>query len=104
MGQGNSSAAIEHFKEAIKINPNYSQAYNNLGSALLDKGHLNGSIDVFRNLVNIGPEMPETHYNIGIQLYKGDVKNAVISSKEQSRLTQIMRPILEFIRNISNYK
>ena len=34
-GQSQLDKAVENYEKAIKINPNYAQAYNNLGIALL---------------------------------------------------------------------
>ena len=41
--------AIYHFSEAIKINPDYPEAHNNLGSALLCKGNFDAAAFHFQN-------------------------------------------------------
>ncbi|MBP8792966.1 MAG: tetratricopeptide repeat protein [Lutibacter sp.] len=37
MGQKKSDEAIKYFNKAIELKPNYSEAYNNIGAAILDK-------------------------------------------------------------------
>ena len=37
-------AAINNYKKALKINPDYAEAYNNMGDALKDKGELEAAI------------------------------------------------------------
>lgn len=37
--KGNLSAAERAYKKALKINPDFVEAYNNLANAYLDRGH-----------------------------------------------------------------
>ena len=45
--KGELDAAIDSYKQALKIKPDYAEAYNNLGIALLGKGELDAAIDSF---------------------------------------------------------
>ena len=38
LSRGDFDEAIYHFREAIRIKPDYAKAYNNLGNALLLQG------------------------------------------------------------------
>jgi len=49
---------------AININPNYAEAYNNLGSALRGKLELNDSIDSYKQALKIDPNYSEAYLNM----------------------------------------
>jgi tetratricopeptide (TPR) repeat protein len=53
--QGGIDAAIAHFREAVRINPRYAKAHNNLGNALLVKGNIEEAIDHFKKAIAIEP-------------------------------------------------
>ena len=54
--------AISHFKKAIELNPGYSQAKNNLGTAYLDMGDWDAAITVFKevteDMLYMTPQFP----------------------------------------------
>ena len=50
---GNSKTAIQLIKRALKIAPNYSQAYNNLGNAYNALDQIEEAIDNFKTAINI---------------------------------------------------
>lgn len=37
MGQGNLDEAIKYFEKAVELDPNYADAYNNIGAAIIEK-------------------------------------------------------------------
>ena len=41
---GKKTEALEHFQKAININPNYAEAYSNLGNALGELGKFEEAI------------------------------------------------------------
>ncbi len=43
--KGDLKAAIESYKQALKIKPDYAQAYSNMGIALKGKGDLEAAIE-----------------------------------------------------------
>jgi len=44
-GLGDLKGAIDSYKQAIKIKPDYVQAYNSMGNALNEKGDTAAAID-----------------------------------------------------------
>ena len=48
-------AAIESYKQAIKIKPDYAEAYSNMGVAQKDKGELDAAIDSCNHAIKIDP-------------------------------------------------
>ncbi|OGP29983.1 MAG: hypothetical protein A2038_13830 [Deltaproteobacteria bacterium GWA2_57_13] len=55
---------MEHFREAVRINPAHAAAHNNLGYALLLQGKLEEAIAHFRQALRIQPGFAEAHENL----------------------------------------
>ena len=55
-------ASIESFKHAVKIKPDYAQAYNNMGIALFDKGDLEAAIESCKQALKIKPDYPQAYH------------------------------------------
>jgi len=60
----------EHFNEALKINPNYVRAYDNLGIALAYQGKYDEAIIQFRNALGIRPDDEIARRNLNHTLKK----------------------------------
>ncbi|MDA9057869.1 tetratricopeptide repeat protein [Candidatus Thioglobus sp.] len=77
-------AAINNYKKALKIKPDYADAHNNMGNALKDKGDLEAAIQSYKQALKIKPDYAQAYSNMGIALKgKGDL-NAAISSYKQA--------------------
>ena len=73
-------AAIGHYKQALHINPQYAEAYNNMGIALNGKGDLEAAIESCRQALKIKPDYAEAYNNMGNALSdKGDLGAAIES-------------------------
>ena len=71
-------AAIESYKQAIKIKPDYADAYNNLGVAQKNVGDLEAAINSYQHALKIKPDYAEAYYNMGnIQNEQGDPEAAI---------------------------
>jgi Tfp pilus assembly protein PilF len=46
--QGESAAAIEHLREAVRLDPDYSAAWKTLGRCLNDTGQRDEALDAYR--------------------------------------------------------
>jgi protein O-GlcNAc transferase len=80
-------AAIDCYKEAIKIKPNYADAHMNKGSALQNKGELDAAIESFKKTLSLNPNNPIAYFNMGNALKeKGKIDNAVESYKKALKL------------------
>ena len=62
--------AIGQFQKALEINPNYAEAHNNLGNALLQKGQVDEAMAQYQKALEINPNYAEAHNNLGDALFK----------------------------------
>ena len=47
----------QHLREAIRLRPDYTEAYNNLGLTLKEQGRLSEAADAFRQALRLDPNM-----------------------------------------------
>jgi hypothetical protein len=59
---GESEAAMFHFRQAIAVDPQYSDAYENLASYLYGAGDVQGAIDAMRKVIEIRSRLPAHRY------------------------------------------
>ena len=64
-GQNELEKALNSYKKAIKINPEYAQAYNNLGTALHQIGKIEESIDNYQIAIKLNNNFSEAFNNLG---------------------------------------
>jgi Tfp pilus assembly protein PilF len=77
-------AAIDHLQEAVRLRPDYADAYFNLGSVLFQQGKIDQAIAQWQKTLAINPRDAEAHRNVADALRKqGKVKEA-ISEYEQA--------------------
>ncbi|MBF0462748.1 MAG: tetratricopeptide repeat protein, partial [Magnetococcales bacterium] len=62
---GNPTQAISCWQQAIQLQPDYAEAYNNLGTLLQDAQHGEAAEPFFRHAVYLQPDYAEAHYNLG---------------------------------------
>ena len=80
-------AAINSYKQAIKIKPDFADAHNNMGNALQDKGELDAAIDSYKQALKIKPDFAEAYYNMGNALKeKGELDAAIDSYKKALKI------------------
>lgn len=69
--------AIASYNKAIKIEPDFAEGYNNLGSAFQCSGDVQAAIPYFEKAIKIKPNYDEPHFNKGTGLMiLGQVDNA----------------------------
>ena len=76
---GDTSKAINAFKNIILINPNSADAYYNMGVALKNDGQLNQGIKLFKKAILFKPNNAKAYFSIGNVL------------KEQGKLDQAIK-------------
>ncbi|MCK4637456.1 MAG: tetratricopeptide repeat protein, partial [Methanomicrobia archaeon] len=59
----------KEYREAIRIEPNDSDFYNNLGALLSDLDRYDKAEEEYRKALKINPENVDVHYNLGLLLY-----------------------------------
>jgi tetratricopeptide (TPR) repeat protein len=62
------SEALAVFQQAIRLNPQYAEAHNNIGSILQQRGDLPGAIAEFRLALAAEPNYPAAARNLGLAL------------------------------------
>ena len=77
--QGKMDEAIDAYKQAVELNPNYAGAHYNLGNALRDQEKPDEAIDAYRKAIELNPNYAEAHCNLGHVL------------KRQRRFTEALR-------------
>ncbi|ADE10816.1 tetratricopeptide repeat protein [Sideroxydans lithotrophicus] len=68
MQAGDDAAAEDCFREALRIVPDFAEAYANLGLLLEKKGDLAAAEQNYRRSIELNPAHPETHLNLGALL------------------------------------
>jgi Flp pilus assembly protein TadD len=66
--QGRYQEATEQYHKALRLSPNYADAYANLGYALARQGKIADAISHFETALKIKPTYYEAHSNLGIAL------------------------------------
>ncbi|MDB4037562.1 tetratricopeptide repeat protein [Candidatus Thioglobus sp.] len=75
-------AALENYKKALEIKPDYAEAYFNMAVTLKDKDDLEAAIDCYKQALMIKPNYAEAHNNMGnILKEKGKPVAAIDSYK-----------------------
>ena len=80
-------AAIESYRQALKIMPEFADGHYNMGSAQMGKGSLDVAIKSFRKALEINPGHTEAHANMG-NAFKanGDLDAAIHSFKQALKI------------------
>ncbi len=77
--KGRLDEAILQYQEALRINPGYANALNNLGTALRQKGRVDEAITQFQLALKVMPDNEAIHFNLAKALFqKGRVDEAII--------------------------
>ncbi|HEU4402557.1 MAG TPA: tetratricopeptide repeat protein [Candidatus Polarisedimenticolia bacterium] len=90
--RGALEGARDAFQQALKLQPEYSEAWNNLGLALSRLGQEKGAVEAFQKALTIDPRLGETYNNLGflyhassqferaIEMFGQAIENAADSS------------------------
>jgi len=91
-------AAIAEFKEALKSNAEFAEAYNNMGLALFNQSRFDEAIEEFRNALRIEPDFPLAHANLGLVLLNKELVDEAI--EELTRAISLNVEIAEAYYNL----
>ncbi|HUL14548.1 MAG TPA: tetratricopeptide repeat protein [Terriglobales bacterium] len=67
--KGDTTAAIEHYRAALKLAPDFYQAHNNLGGLYIKKGELIPAEKELRRALELNPKSAQADFNLGNVLY-----------------------------------
>jgi tetratricopeptide (TPR) repeat protein len=77
--RGQSDEAIAHFREAVRLKPDFSTAYYNLGGVLRERGRPDEAMAEFAKAIEIQPDYSAAHYYLGeILRDNGRVDEAIV--------------------------
>ncbi|CAN7154933.1 tetratricopeptide repeat protein [Trinickia sp. LjRoot230] len=76
--RGMPAAAIESFRHALSLRPDYVPAHNNLGNLLREQGRFVESVACFRAVIGLSPDYAEGHNNLANVLVDlGELESAI---------------------------
>ena len=82
--KGRTQEMIPLLKRAVAINPNYAEAYFNLGIALKEQGNLQAAIDAYRQALAIKTDYADVYNNLGVALQEQGSFQAAINAYRQA--------------------
>ena len=72
--------AVNAYKKAISLKPDYADAYSNMGVALKDQGKLDEAIQVYNKCISLKPDYAEAYSNMGVALQEQDKLDEAIEA------------------------
>ncbi len=66
---GQLNAAIDQYRKALSLKPNFAEAYSNLGCVLADLERRNEAMESYRKAIELAPDNALTYNNIAM-LYR----------------------------------
>jgi protein O-mannosyl-transferase len=78
--------AMEHFRQALQLKPDYSSAHNNLGLVLAKTGRPQEAIEHYQQALRFRPYFVEAHYNLGLALANAGQLPEAIKHYQQALL------------------
>jgi tetratricopeptide (TPR) repeat protein len=63
--RGRTDEAIVHYREALRLRPEFAQALGNLGQARWEAGRADEAEALFRRALHLDPGRAEVHFNLG---------------------------------------
>jgi len=86
---GRLDEAIDQYREALRLKPDYAVAHNNLGNALVSRGSSGDALQHFREAVRLDPSNAEAHYNVGSLLR---ARGELASAGDEFRAALALKP------------
>jgi tetratricopeptide (TPR) repeat protein len=78
---------LRFYNEAIRLEPNFADAFNNRGNARRDKGDIEGALQDYNEAIRLKPDYADAFYNRGLaRSAKGDIEGALQDYNEAIRL------------------
>jgi tetratricopeptide (TPR) repeat protein len=81
---GKYDEAIEFYKKAIGINPDFASAHANLGVTYMNKGRLEEALVTLQKALALDAQNAGTHYNLGLVYDKMGKQDEAIGAYEKS--------------------
>jgi protein O-mannosyl-transferase len=84
--RGRYDEALEHYREAIRLKPDYAEAHTNLGAGLARKGDDAGAIAEYDEALRLKPGDAAAHVNLGLLLQSQGRLDEAISHYHEALL------------------
>lgn len=85
--QGNATQAVQHYRSALELRPEYFEVHANLGNLVLAMGRVDEALGHYREAAGLRPDIAALHDNLGNALrISGDPAAAVSCHEEALRL------------------
>ena len=84
--------ASSSYKKVIALNPNFAEAYSNMGNALQDQGKFDEAVETYQKALLLNPNYIEAYSNMGNALKnRGEFNEAIEAFKKaiQKRITDV---------------
>jgi protein O-GlcNAc transferase len=96
---GKLDAAIDRYSKALRLKPDFAEAFNNLGNALKDQGRLVKAMECFKKALQLKPEVAHVHSNLLLSLnYCHDIKPDQLFSQHKQWYAQHAVPLATTIQ------
>ena len=106
--QQNTASAEAAFRKVIEIDPNFAEAYANLGSLLANQNKLAEALPYFETAIRLKPNVPEFYYMLAKVLSAQNKRAEAVESVKKARdlyrnqgKTQAANKLDEVIKNLS---
>jgi tetratricopeptide (TPR) repeat protein len=106
--QQNTASAEAAFRRVIEIDPNFAEAYANLGSILANQNKLAEAVPNFETAIRLKPNVPEFYYMLGKVLSAQNKRAQAVESVKKARdlyrnqgKTEAANKLDEVIKNLA---
>jgi len=98
---GKHKEAIEEYKQAIRIFPNYAEAHSNLGANYVELGMYGEAIEEYKQAIRIDPDDAKAHYRLGITYFLNNDSGSALEQYEILKTlgSELANTLLEAINN-----
>ncbi|MCB0334760.1 MAG: tetratricopeptide repeat protein [Bdellovibrionales bacterium] len=101
--QGRISEALENYRRAVHLRPQYPTALNNLGSALAKTQRFPEAKEYFQRALKVAPDFISARYNLGLlEFYTGNLDLAERLWQETLEKDPHYAPAIESLRHITS--
>lgn len=88
---GETDAAIRHYRKALELNPNNGETLSNLGAALADQGSMAAAADRLQAALHIDPSLKKAHNNLGnLMARQGRLDEAIAHYRRALEIDPVM--------------
>ena len=88
---GKLKEAVEAFKQAIRIKPDYPEAYYNLGIAYSQMNMYQEALQALKQSIRLNPDIPKVHFRLGVIYSTQDTASALKEYEILKNLDRLMQ-------------